>query len=447
MNRVQRWLSPTAVLVVVLALPASAAAQATRTWVSGVGDDANPCSRTAPCKTWAGALAKTAQGGEIDALDSGGFGAVTITQSVTLSATGVTAGVLVAGTNGITINTTGDPSPGDPDRDVVTLRGLDFNGLVGSGLDGVQIVHAGSVRLEDDDIYGFANDGVEFAPSPPTEVGAPVPSLLIEDSTINDNAQDGVLALPPPGDSGRVVIEDSQIEDNGCGIAAGLSSAAPFSTASCGTAATGSGTLQVDSANTSSSNNTGAGVQSDGSTVTNELSSDLVVGNGIGLQSLSDGQIISAGANSVFGNATDGTPTSTQTTGPAGPTGPTGPASLAVGPTGGQGPAGDIELVTCKSVTVTVKKKVKGKTTKVKKTEQKCTGKLASGTVKFTSTGSIVTATLSRAGDVYATGTVRMGSTKTEGALQLHRQLTRGRYTLTLSKGHTVLTRRTVVEP
>src|SRR6516165_8974652 len=78
--------------------------QATRTWVSGVGDDANPCSRTAPCKTWAGAISKTAPGGEIDALDPGGFGALTITKSLTLDGGGgQVASTLVAGTNGIVV--------------------------------------------------------------------------------------------------------------------------------------------------------------------------------------------------------------------------------------------------------------------------------------------------------------------------------------------------------
>ena len=76
-----------AVLVLcALALPAHA--QATRTWVSGVGDDANPCSRTAPCKTFPGAISKTAPGGEIDALDPGGFGALTITKAITIDGGG-----------------------------------------------------------------------------------------------------------------------------------------------------------------------------------------------------------------------------------------------------------------------------------------------------------------------------------------------------------------------
>ena len=99
--------------------PTGASAQATRTWISGVGDDVNPCSRTAPCKTFPGAISKTAAGGEIDTLDPGGFGAVTVTKAITLAdeGTGV-AGVLVAGTNGIVVNCTSDPTC------VVVIRGM-----------------------------------------------------------------------------------------------------------------------------------------------------------------------------------------------------------------------------------------------------------------------------------------------------------------------------------
>src|SRR4051794_24295465 len=82
-----------------LVLPALAFGQATRTWVSGTGDDANPCSRTAPCKTFAGAISKTAAGGEINALDAGGYGGVTITKSLTINGVGHTVGALVSGTN------------------------------------------------------------------------------------------------------------------------------------------------------------------------------------------------------------------------------------------------------------------------------------------------------------------------------------------------------------
>src|SRR5580700_7005573 len=105
---------------------APAQAQATRTWVSGVGDDANPCSRTAPCKTFAGAISKTAPGGEIDALDPGGFGALTITKSITIDGGGgQVASILVSGTNGINVAAGA--------TDVVTLRNIQLQGLGPSG--------------------------------------------------------------------------------------------------------------------------------------------------------------------------------------------------------------------------------------------------------------------------------------------------------------------------
>src|SRR5579875_1931088 len=100
-----------------------AQAQASRTWVSGVGDDANPCSRTAPCKTFAGAISKTTAGGEIDALDPGGFGTLTITKAITIDGGGgQVASVLAAGTPGMTINDS-------TTTDVVILRNLRFDGI------------------------------------------------------------------------------------------------------------------------------------------------------------------------------------------------------------------------------------------------------------------------------------------------------------------------------
>src|SRR5579859_6501599 len=95
------------ILTVVLLWAGLAGAQASRTWVSGVGDDANPCSRTAPCKTFAGAISKTAAGGEISVLDPGGFGAVTITKSITLNGEGTLAGILATGTSAIVISGAG----------------------------------------------------------------------------------------------------------------------------------------------------------------------------------------------------------------------------------------------------------------------------------------------------------------------------------------------------
>src|SRR5260221_4244760 len=103
MNKFRFTFKMLVIATFILAFTSLAQAQATRTWTSGVGDDANPCSRTAPCKTFAGAISKTAAGGEINVLDPGGFGAVTITKSITISSEGIEAGVLVAGTDGVVV--------------------------------------------------------------------------------------------------------------------------------------------------------------------------------------------------------------------------------------------------------------------------------------------------------------------------------------------------------
>src|SRR5213593_2976733 len=127
MNKFRFTINALAIAIFMFAFASFAQAQATRTWVSGVGDDANPCSRTAPCKTFAGAISKTASGGEISVLDPGGFGAVTITKSITLNGDGTLAGVLVSGTNGIINNALS--------TDRIILRNLSIKGL-GTGING-----------------------------------------------------------------------------------------------------------------------------------------------------------------------------------------------------------------------------------------------------------------------------------------------------------------------
>ena len=135
-----------------------AQAQASRTWVSGVGDDANPCSRTAPCKTFAGAISKTASGGEIDVLDPGGFGAVTITKPITIDGGGgIVASILVSGTNGIIVN-----SPSG----TVILRNLSINGIgqsVTPGINAIRYLSGGQLIVENCNIMGFSNNGIDVA--------------------------------------------------------------------------------------------------------------------------------------------------------------------------------------------------------------------------------------------------------------------------------------------
>ena len=135
-------------------------AQATRTWVSGVGDDVNPCSRTAPCKTYAGAISKTATGGEISVLDPGGYGALTITKAITVDG-GTGAGwgsTLFASTNGFVINITTNLS-----SDKVILRNLSINGgtLTSLGVDGIRFLDGQQLTVENVRIFNFSGDGIE----------------------------------------------------------------------------------------------------------------------------------------------------------------------------------------------------------------------------------------------------------------------------------------------
>ncbi len=161
------------VLIVVFTFANSpASAQATRTWVSGVGDDANPCSRTAPCKTFAGAISKTIAGGEINCLDPGGFAAVTITKSISIICDTGTAGVLVSGTNGIVVNVTS--------TDKVLLQGLDIEGI-GTGLNGISIIGGGRTTIVKCSIRNFSQNGVNL-------VGTANARAVIEDTLILNNS-------------------------------------------------------------------------------------------------------------------------------------------------------------------------------------------------------------------------------------------------------------------
>jgi hypothetical protein len=179
-------------------------AQATRTWVSGVGDDANPCSRTAPCKTFAGAISKTAPAGEIDCLDPGGFGAVTITKSITLNCSATLGSILVSGTNAINI------AAGT--NDLVVLRNLQLQGI-GSGLNGVRISGAKAVSIENCVITQFTQQGISDVRT------AGNTKLFVRNTIVSHNGSTGIAfgATAP----NNAVIEDSHVVDNLFGIAAG----------------------------------------------------------------------------------------------------------------------------------------------------------------------------------------------------------------------------------
>lgn len=179
-----------------------AQAQASRTWVSGVGDDANPCSRTAPCKTWAGAISKTAACGEIDALDPGGFGAVTITKSITLDGTGTFASILASLVNGIIINALA--------TDVVTIRGISINGFC-NGINGINVLQVKTLNVEDCVIFRFnTGNGITVNDSS----GA---NLNVRNTVIRDNTLDGINVTSSAGFV-NVTLDNVRLSGNANGL-------------------------------------------------------------------------------------------------------------------------------------------------------------------------------------------------------------------------------------
>ena len=224
---------------------APAHAQASRTWVSGVGDDANPCSRTAPCKTFAGAISKTAAGGEINCLDPGGFGAVTITKSITIDCHEIFGSVLVSGTNGINIAANGGN---------VVLRNLNLNGLVANGLKGISITTAANVWIEDCAIFGFAQFGI-------ADTRATAGSLTVTNTVVRNNGQSG-LGTATTGGTLKLTIDNLRSFNNQAGVGLGAN-------------------VNATIKRSNLSSNTNAGFQSDGSNTS--IDETVIAGNGTGV--------------------------------------------------------------------------------------------------------------------------------------------------------------------
>jgi len=278
--------------LVPLLASAPASAQATRTWVSGVGDDVNPCSRTAPCKTFAGAISKTAAGGIINTLDPGGFGAVTITKSITISATrGGFAGVLASGgVNGINV------AAGVNDK--IVLNGLDIEGsssnMASPGLNGVRVTQAGSVRIQDCDIYQFSNAGVSFVPTNNPS------KLVISNSRIYDNyAGTGVGVQPSGSGLAKVTIKRTDIDNNTNGVAVNGAS----------------NLTNMTILRSQISNNSSLGVFATGGLALIRIGDNDILGNSNSLRALDavspTSGIYSWGDNHIGGNGNEPAPTGT----------------------------------------------------------------------------------------------------------------------------------------
>ena len=268
-------------------------AQATRTWVSGVGDDVNPCSRTAPCKTFAGAISKTATNGEINCLDPAGYGSVTITKSITIDCTDSFGSILAsANTNGVVIKSS---------TASVRLRGLNFNGA-GTGLNGIRVISASKIAIENVVIDNFNQHGISI------EVSAGAFNVSLNNVSIRKNTIHGINSFLTGSAAMNLSINNSQLVLNGSvglnlgsAVKASLKNSVLSSNAS-GIVANGTAigvtSCMISQNTTGISAGTGGVVRIAGNTITN---------NGTGL-SLSGGSILSLSNNLIDGNTTNGSP-------------------------------------------------------------------------------------------------------------------------------------------
>jgi hypothetical protein len=285
----------------------SVSAQATRTWVSGVGDDVNPCSRTAPCKTWQGAISKTLAGGEIDALDPGGFGAVTITKGITIDGGGgIIGSTLSSGVNGFVVNAGAN--------ETVILRNLRINGAGTTlGLNGVRFIGGKSLIVENCDIYYYSQNGIDISLNQSTAA-----SVLVKNTVIVNTGQNAIRATNANASAPvSVVIDQVTVHLGANGIVAADNSKVRVSrTVSSNNTGDGfravftTGPTELDIDNSEAANNGGNGVAAQGASATVRITSNKIVGNAVGI-SATGGQVISFGNNSIGGNTTNGAPTST----------------------------------------------------------------------------------------------------------------------------------------
>ncbi|MFD2058775.1 right-handed parallel beta-helix repeat-containing protein [Mesorhizobium calcicola] len=312
MKIVRFFLSLAVLLLASVFLIAPASAQATRTWVSGVGNDADPCSRTAPCKTFAGAISKTATAGEINCLDPGGFGTVTITKSITIDCKTTEGGVLSTLVNGIVVNT--------PAGSAVHLRGIDIDGG-GTGLDGVRMLGQGQLHIEDSNIERVTGNGVEFAPNGNSE-------LYISNTRIAETGAEGVLIKTSFAVGINAILSKVEITNSASGILVdGTGNTVAMNltlTDSVVSGNTGNGVAIKSVAAASPvratiigntiSANAGSGVNANGAAASGNgsaiafLGESTIFGNVTGASNTGSGAVQSFKNNMISGNVSDGTP-------------------------------------------------------------------------------------------------------------------------------------------
>ncbi len=298
MNRIRLSLSAAALLAAFAAAPA-AQAQATRTWVSGVGDDVNPCSRTAPCKTFAGAISKTAAGGEISVLDPGSYGAVTITKAITINGEGQLAGITASLTNGIIVNA--------GVNDKVFIRNISILGA-GNGINGIRYLAGRQVVLENLTIDGFTTRGVDVSMAS---------SGVLEMRNVSITKVATGVRLSTTSGAITANLDDVRLTSLTTGVE--LASLSTFATirnsvvTSCGTALLANFNTSVINAedSTLSFNTTAVNAAASGSTI--RLSDNAIYNNGTGIAIGVGAFVQSDGSNRIQGNGATTTPNGTVT--------------------------------------------------------------------------------------------------------------------------------------
>lgn len=311
MKRANHILTTLAVLAFILIATPLAHGQL-RTWVSSTGDDGNPCNRTSPCKTFAGAISKTIIAGEIDAIDPGDFGVVTIDKSITIDGGYNFASILAPVTPGVTVNLTRTTNA-DPERRVV-LRRLSINGTGGNlfsqdgggfstGIKGISALNFGKLDIENCYIQNFTQAGIDVS------LSSSASRVTVKDTNINnthvgiqvttstgfvtgtfdkvriDNCQSGVIAR----DGGYVNIRDSIIE--ACSVV-GASIQAPSNSAGLNLENTMLYSVET-------------GVQAGGPGTKVDLSNTSILNNSVAISS-SGGSVFSHGNNRIAYNSSLG---------------------------------------------------------------------------------------------------------------------------------------------
>ena len=259
-----------------LAAPANAA-QITRTYVASNGIDANDCKLPTPCRTFAGAYLNTTAGGEIDVLDSDGYGALTINHALSIVNNGTGNAAMIPAVNGVGITIAAGPS------DAIMLRGLTIDGQGNSNSTGIKFTTGGSLTIQDCVIRHVTDNGIDFAPTGASK-------LSVSDSALDDNGGTGVYIAPAAGGSVKAALNRIETNGNLDGVFANGSSLA--------------GLIFVSVADSTVANNSSVGLALYGYQSAKMVATrDIVTGNDDGLQTKYAGAILWIGQSTVGGNS------------------------------------------------------------------------------------------------------------------------------------------------